>query len=157
MSNKKQIKNAVIGEVFIGMTEENILTAWVILNFGIAKQGFGGLDLSIDGNAKTFLVSVLNVVGVPEVKQLVGKAVRVEHDHSKVYAIGNFIDDKWYHIDGKPQVIDAEVVEVTRPAELTDEEKANAATLDVVVDEEGKKHYGLNAEPGKMGASIPTG
>ena len=153
MSNKKQIKNAVIGEVFIGMTEENVLTAWVILNFGIAKQGFGGLDLSLDGNANTFLVSVLNVVGVPEVKQLVGKAVRVEHDHTKVYAIGNFIDDKWYHIDGRPQVIDAEAVEVT----LTDEEKANAATPDVIVDEDGKKHYGLDAEPGKMGASIPTG
>lgn len=141
-----EIKNAVISEVFIGFSTNNELTSWIIMNFGIAKQGFGGLDFSINNNAVNFLASVLAVVGVAKTNDLIGKAVRVEHDRAKIYAIGNYVEDRWYNIDTgvisegqqAPIACEDDVADITPPT----------------VDQDGKKHYGLKADPGAMGAKL---
>jgi hypothetical protein len=38
----------------------------------------------------------MKVVGVDKWENLKGKAVRVKSDHSKVYAIGHYLKDKWF-------------------------------------------------------------
>ena len=146
-----EIKNAVISEVFIGLDDHKKLTSWVILNFGGAKQGFGGLDFMSDNNAATFLAAVLNVVGVLEVKDLVGKAVRVEHDLTKVSALGNFIDNIWYRLY-PAATVGSGTTAVEQPVQ--DAVSTYDPTAAVTVDADGKKHYGLKAEMGVVGADL---
>lgn len=136
--NKLRIKNAVISEVVIGLTDNNQLTAWVVANFGLHKQGFGGLNLGVGANAYIFITNVLNIVGVKELGALNGKAIRVEHDNNKIYGLGNFMDEKWYNIDKG-------IIEEVPPS-LSD-----AQGNVVIVDENGKKHHTLAAEAGVLG------
>ena len=147
-----EVKNAVISEVQIGFTENQSLTAWVVVNFGMAKQGFGGLDLSNNNVAADFITKVLKVVGVGTVEQLNDKAVRVEHDQTKIYRLGNFINNTWLSID---------TLEITEEQSNVDETQTGNSetqtpnqTKEVVVDSEGKKQHSLNAEPGVIGAEL---
>ena len=40
--------------------------------------------------------SILDVVDVEEWEDLPGKHVRVKAEHTKVHAIGNILEDKWF-------------------------------------------------------------
>lgn len=150
-----EIKNAVISEVFIGLNDKEILTAWVIVNFGMAKQGFGGLDFSVDKNAVTFLASVMAVVGVSCVADLTGKAVRVEHDLKKIYAIGNYVENKWYNIDtGVVTIIKPPQGSVDAIVEKYMTTNTPETGTEITIDADGKKHYNGKADAGKMGAKL---
>jgi hypothetical protein len=143
-----QIKNGVISEVLIGIASDTKqLTAWVVINFGQYKQGFGGLDLSKGNNALVFLTNVLTVVGVPNTADLVGKAVRVEHDQTKIYGLGNFMNDgQWYNID-------TGAVQSVPPSQVPPPAAPKQPDL-TVVEKDGKKHYTGNSEAGVVGAEV---
>jgi hypothetical protein len=150
--NKTQIKNGVISEFVLGITPDTKqLTAWVVVNFGQAKQGFGGLDLAQGNAAVVFIINTLTIVGVNTTAELVGKAVRVEHDKDKIYALGNFMDDgKWYHID-------TGMIQEVPPSLLPPPIKADVPKqpdLTVVENDDGKKHYTGNSEAGVVGAEV---
>ena len=143
VDNTPRIKNCVISEVFIGLDDTNTFTSWVVLNFGQHKQGFGGLNLSVGNNAHVFFTNLFTIIGVSEVKQLIGKAVRVEHTDKRIFGLGNFIDDKWYNIEKG-------AIEEASPSLSA---KTEEAKLEVVVDNEGKKHYKGPAEAGVIGVN----
>ena len=140
---KKEIKNATIKNVNIGFDEKRDLTAWVMIDFGgNAVQGFGGLNLSVDGNCLNFFKNIFLVVGnVAQTNQLIGKAVRVYHDHSKIYAIGNFVDDDvWYSLD-KESIVSSDSFIPKIPNKITKDSK-------------GKNHHKMSSEAGKVGSSL---
>jgi hypothetical protein len=106
MTNGLEIKNAVIREVAITNDAHGALSAYVSLDYGGACQSFGGYALYWpewfrrgDGQknyAGHFLWRVMEVVGVSEWSKLVGKAVRVKANYSKVKALGNIIREDWF-------------------------------------------------------------
>jgi hypothetical protein len=93
----KEIKNAKIESTMFGFEDHGILTAFLHLNYSGAGQGFGGYDLRQDGAAQKWMAKVLKVVGVQKWEDLRGEHIRVESDHSKVYRIGNLLEDKWFN------------------------------------------------------------
>ena len=144
-----EIKNAVVSEFQIGFSETQSLTAWLVVNFGMAKQGFGGLDLSNDNAAAKFIAGVLNIVGVGTVEQLAGKAVRVEHDETKIYKLGNFIDSRWLSID---------TLEITDGIVNVDETQVEgaegqAATTETATAADSAGSHSMNAEAGVIGTN----
>lgn len=154
MTRKIEIKNAQVLSCEIGYDENQKLTGWLVCNINnAARQGFGGLDLNAGNNATVFLNNVLQVVGGGSLEDLKGKAVRIQHkvvtddegnvdpNATSILAIGNFMLPYWYVLD-KAEIIQKDVPD--EPAE----------TETVVVDMDGKKHYGMKAEPGAMGAEF---
>ncbi len=83
------------------------MTCYLQLDYGDVTQGFGDYALdSYDEKSKTrigtahgmeFIIQILNIVGVDEWNELVGKYVRVKADRCKVYEIGNIIRDEWFN------------------------------------------------------------
>ena len=139
---KKEIKNATIKNVNIGLDEKKDLTAWVMIDFGAnAVQGFGGLNLSINDNCMKFFRNIFLAVGnVAQTNQLIGKAVRVYHDHSKIYAIGNIVEDVWYSLDKESVVsINSFIDKIPNK---------------IIKDSKGKKHHTMSVEPGNVGTSL---
>jgi hypothetical protein len=102
-----EIKNARITGTFLGVEDHGIFTTFLYLDYGGGRQGFGGytLDKPIpgDGYARvgraagiTWLMRVLEVVGVESWEALPGKYVRVKADTTKVHAIGHMLKDEWF-------------------------------------------------------------
>ena len=139
----REIKNAVVSEFQIGFSETQSLTAWLVVNFGMAKQGFGGLDLSNDNNAAKFIAGVLNIVGVGTVEQLNGRPVRVEHDETKIYRLGNYIEDRWLLID---------TLETTGTTLNVNETQVEGAEGQAD-SSEGSGAHTMSAEPGVIGTN----
>jgi hypothetical protein len=91
--------NVVITHTMLGIEDHGILTAFVHLRFdGNSCQGFGGYGLGAkDANyCGHFIRRVLDVVGVREWEQLVGKNVRIRRSQGLIRSIGNIIDDVWF-------------------------------------------------------------
>jgi hypothetical protein len=139
-------KNAIIDEVQIGFAGADQLTSWIVLNFGMAKQGFGGVDLTNNNVAAKFIMQVLKVVGVGTVNDLVGKAVRVRHDEKKIHFLGNYINDAWLSVD----TLELSSMNILPVIDTVAEEVPPT----VVSDSDGLNHYGVTAEPGTMGAKL---
>lgn len=89
------MQNAKIERTTLGFEDHGILTAFLILDYGGAGQGFGGYSLKGDAMSG-FVEQVLNTVGVQAWEELPGKYIRVEADHSKVHRIGHITADKWF-------------------------------------------------------------
>lgn len=99
-------RNAIIVGAKLGFDDHKILTAWLALDYGCSGQHFGGYALYLpesfkhhelkDGTAGHFIYRVLQIAGVDEWDQLVGKSIRVRHNHNKVEAIGHIIKDDWF-------------------------------------------------------------
>jgi len=104
MSDKIEVKNAIIESVRLGKERGTFIVGWIYLDYGGSSQGFGGHVLYIDGKRNNtdytghFIWRVLDTVGVDEWAGLVGKSVRVKSDWGKVHAIGHFIKDKWFNV-----------------------------------------------------------
>jgi hypothetical protein len=102
-----EVKNARIESVSLSTADHGQLSAWLHLSYGGSGQGFGGYSLgsvSMPKNWKTmgnyagyWIVRTLEVVGVTEWNDLVDKTIRVKCEHSKVHAIGNILEDKWFN------------------------------------------------------------
>lgn len=98
-----EIKNAKIRSTCLTIEDHGILSVWVNLDYGSAGQGFGGYRLdrqpdhpSANDFGAFFIRRTLEAVGVERWENLVGAPCRVKADHGTVYAIGHFIEDKWF-------------------------------------------------------------
>lgn len=108
-----KITNAIISGFDIRI-ECGCLTAWMTLRYKDNRvQGFGGWCLQnstgLEGPAGYYIMKILQVCNVEDIKDLVGKAIRVKYVdkdafNRKVYAIGNIIDDDWF--DPKKDLFD---------------------------------------------------
>lgn len=99
--------NAVITYAKITNDDHGLLTAYIGLSYGDGgAQAFGGYSLYLPksfthskreaGYAGHFIWRVLEVAGVSEWSELVGKTVRARAEHSKVHAIGHIIKNDWF-------------------------------------------------------------
>jgi hypothetical protein len=95
---EREIENAVIERARLGIEDHGILTFLVSLKYQGGGQGFGGYSLEGRGGGNfcpAVIREILTTVGVEEWTDLVGKPVRADHDWSKVYRLGNFLEDRW--------------------------------------------------------------
>ncbi len=93
-----KVTNAKITSTMLGLEDHGIPTCWVTLEFPPGVREFGGYDLRHYG--VTFIVKVCEVVGVEKWEDLKSKFCRIRHDHEKIYAIGNTVEDRWYSPEG---------------------------------------------------------
>lgn len=96
-----EISNARIVSTMLGIEDHGLTTAWIHLDFGHFQQGFGGYMLGTEDEPHRacglFVRRAIEVVGVESWESLKNAYVRARHNHSKVHAIGNIIDDElWF-------------------------------------------------------------
>jgi len=105
-----EIKNAIIESVVLDISDRNLLTAWLTLDYGGGlHQGFGGHVLYLPksfkhhgdfGYAGHFIFRCLEVAGVESWDKLKGKTIRVKSDKEglggKIIAIGHIVNDDWF-------------------------------------------------------------
>jgi len=105
MSLTQETKNAVIAGVVLAKEDHGLLTAWLQLDYGGTRQGFGGYCLYVPkrptigktGNfSGHFIWRCMEIAGVMDWDKLKGKTIRVKCDHNKVYAIGHIVKDDWF-------------------------------------------------------------
>lgn len=108
-STEYEIQNARIESASIRFDRGTFLSIWLGLDYGGTGQGFGGfvLGAKTDGSAKAaagnreayaalFIVRVMEIAGVDDWSDLVGKTIRAEANHSNVRRIGHILKDDWF-------------------------------------------------------------
>lgn len=103
---KVERQNAKITVVMLGYEDHGIFTCMVGLQYDGGGQSFGGYGLDEwNENEKQrvgtaygldWIIQLLKVLEVHNIKELEGQPVRVEADHSKVYRIGHFLKEQWF-------------------------------------------------------------
>lgn len=103
---EEKIKNAIIESVSIDTGDRGLLTVWMFLDYGDGgHQGFGGYALylpksfthhTLESPAGHFIFRCMEIAGVENWKNIVGKSIRVRSSHSGVKAIGHIIKDDWF-------------------------------------------------------------
>jgi hypothetical protein len=100
-----EIQNAIIESASITSDDHRILTVWLSLNYGGSGQGFGGYALYLPKSfthherksfAGHFIWRVMEIAGVTEWSDLIGKTIRVRKTHSGVEAIGHIVNNDWF-------------------------------------------------------------
>jgi len=100
-------QNAIITGFSIRMERGFVLDSWIQLDFGGSTQGFGGFALYLSKTAKHHKVEsvaghwlwrLLEIAGVEDTANLVGKTIRVrkEDEFDRITAIGHIINDDWF-------------------------------------------------------------
>lgn len=90
-----EYQNAIIHSADILIDDHGLLTCWLDLRYGGSGQGFGGYALDNITGAR-FIRRILDTVGVTKWRDLAGKAIRVQNDLGKVYAIGHIVENRWF-------------------------------------------------------------
>mgnify|MGYP001816557703 FL=1 len=105
---ERRISNAVITEYSLTFSRGFILDLSIYLDYGDFQQGFGGFalhkaDTPLDpkgGNyAGYYITRVMQIAGVENLKDVVGKTIRVDHGPDRIYSIGHIIKDDWFNPD----------------------------------------------------------
>ena len=98
-----EIRNAKITSTSLTIEDHGLLSAWLYLDYGGSGQGFGGYRLdrrpehpSANDFGAFFIRRTMEAIGVERWEKLPGTPCRVKQDHCGVYAIGHFIEDKWF-------------------------------------------------------------
>jgi hypothetical protein len=102
-----EIKNAIISDAIIDTGERNLLTAWIMLDYGGSAQGFGGFSLylpkdfthhTVKGDfAGHFIFRAMEVAGVESWSKMKGKTIRVTIEDGKAISIGHIVKDDWFN------------------------------------------------------------
>ena len=105
--SKREIKNAVIDNIMLGVEDHGILTFYLSLDYGSGNQDFGGYELDTYNKIKKkrvghracsdFILKILEVVGVKKWEELRGQYIRVDAEYNKIHGIGNILKDKWFY------------------------------------------------------------
>ena len=106
MENKEKIveQNAIITNYSLYLHNGFALILSIELKYGEGLcQCFGDWVLQ-SANKKEYLSPagfyikrVMEICGVENIKDIVGKAIRVKHNSHNIYAIGNIIEDDWFN------------------------------------------------------------
>lgn len=101
-----EVCNAVITDANLFIEDHGFLTIFLHLDLqGGCSQGFGGYVLSrdpswdnyeIEGVAGHFIFRTLQVVGVKDWRQLVGKSVRIYRKDGLIVGIGHIIKSDYF-------------------------------------------------------------
>ena len=101
-----EIKNATISSVSLGFGDRGFLDCWLMLDYGdCGAQGFGGFTLYLpkgwthhDTNSPAghHLYRCMEVAGVTEWKDMVGRTIRVRVENGLIAAIGHITKNDWY-------------------------------------------------------------
>jgi len=73
----------IIESTYLGIEDHGIFTFFITIDYGGAKQAFGGCTLNEDG----LLRRVLEAVGVTSWEKLVGRSVYATHNSIKIVEI----------------------------------------------------------------------
>lgn len=102
MDNSNAIINARIDDTMLGFEGHGIMTAWLHLDLDGGGISLGGWNLNGGDSLNIFVKNVLETVGVEKWEELKGKHIRIEFNGpnswgSKIIAIGNIMQDKWFN------------------------------------------------------------
>lgn len=94
----KEIRNAKITSTTLGIDEH--YSFWIGIDYGGSTgQNFGGYGLG--GEFTDYVLrGILETLDVGTWEKLKGTSIRVESDHTKVYRIGHYLEDKWFDPSG---------------------------------------------------------
>lgn len=95
------VMNARITGVTLSTEDHGFLSSWIQVRHEHGSQGFGGyalynLRFPTHDFGGRWIVRVMEIAGVSNWKDLVGKTIRVNACSSKIYTIGHIIEDKWF-------------------------------------------------------------
>ena len=99
----REIKNAIIRAVDIGLERGFMVAISIDLDYGGAGQGFAqnyclyNIHKPYIGLAGHFIAKILQIAGVEMWDQLVGRSIRVDASNDTVYGIGHIIKDNWFY------------------------------------------------------------
>ena len=100
-----EIINAIIKSVKITTTDSNFLTVWADLDYGFINQRFGGYTLYLPKSfrhhalmsvAGHFIFRLMEISGVTDFNDLVGKSIRVKCTYKGIDAVGHIIREDWF-------------------------------------------------------------
>ncbi len=100
-----EIKNAIIKSATITNDDHGVLSAWLMLDYGGAGQGFGGYSLylpksfthhKMSSPAGHFIWRCMEVADVTAWEKLPGKTIRVRATRGGIEAIGHIVKDDWF-------------------------------------------------------------
>lgn len=104
-----ETKNAKITSTSLGYCDNSIMTFYLELDYGGLCQCAGGYALDEFRDIETrrkgtaygadIIIEILNVIGVRKWENIPGSVIRVKSDHSRVYAIGHYLEDKWLNFE----------------------------------------------------------
>lgn len=107
------IQNALVSSARIELNDHGLLDVWLMLEYGIGGQGFGGWSLgrhvfkpadarqefleSKHNYAGHYLIRVMQVCGVHEFAHIPGRSLRVAKGNGLIRGIGHITKDDWFY------------------------------------------------------------